>query len=258
MNISSVLLSRFIAFLLMLSPLFASSSFGCSCFPDENRNLCQLGDEANSGQRSNFLAVVELIDSTMAGDVATYSVRVEDLLAGVLPAGDIFLVQFNGASCSQYDIIDLGVRGVLSGQISSGMAYPTFCSLSESFFRMNMDTVFVPLYDNGIGSYDEPYTLADFRAGNCAEVVNLVDLRPAEEAFTIEYFWAAQQLEVISLDPSARSANLTLSIYSSNGQHLLEAQPSSPIDMSSFPPGMYAILIRNEQHAWSKAFVKPN
>ncbi|MFK8055136.1 MAG: T9SS type A sorting domain-containing protein [Saprospiraceae bacterium] len=243
---------------LVFSPFFALDSDACTCIPDSNRSLCTLGDEADAGQNSNFLAVVKLTSVSNSGGIATYTLEVLEFLGGTQPTGDVFLVQMDGATCSQYDIIDLGVTGVLSGFHANGQLFPSFCQLERSLFRMNMDTVFVPHYTPSVGFVDEPYTLAEFRSGSCAEVSDIGKVTPADEAFSLSYDWHNEELEIVVLDPSIRSENLAVSIYSANGQHLLEVKPSGPIDVSSMPPGMYAILIRNEQQAWSKAFVKPN
>ncbi len=258
MKSKTVFLPFSIITILVLSLLVAADTYACSCTPDANRSLCQLGDQANAGDDVSFLAVVELTDSIMIGYETIYSVEVVELLAGVLPPDDLTLVQYGEVSCSQYEYIEIGARGVLVGNPVDGAMFPDFCTLGRSFFKLSQDTVFLRLNLRNPGPDGTPYTLTDFRTGDCVNFSDSEEVATADEAFSLSYDWQSAELDVIVLDPSIRSESLALSIYTSSGQHLLETTPSGPIDVSSFPPGMYAILLRNEQKAWSKAFVKPN
>jgi len=244
--------------ILLASSLSSIDAEACSCGPYQSRSLCQLGEEADTGQLSDFMAVVELVDSTVSGEEIRYTISILEMLGGSLPSQSVELVQFGlGWTCTQYDeFIQPGAKGVLVGKLDNGIAYPDFCTLQNTFFRMVDDTVFVPL--NAVREVDQPYTLTDFRANNCINFSSSTEVLPADEAFTLSYSSQSEVLEILLFDPAIRSENLNLNLYSSNGQHLLEAKPSSPIDVSLMPPGMYAILLRDEQRAWSKAFVKPN
>jgi len=246
----------FLIFLLLLSNSF--ESLACSCAPYPNRSLCQLGEEASAGQLANFMAVVELPNATNTENPKIFPVDIIEMLSGERPSGNINLLQYGSASCGQQRIIGASVRGVLIANLVDGKASPNVCLLRESFFRMSGDTVFIPLFDERGRGFDQPYTLEQFRTNTCINFSSSKEVLPADESFNLTYTPQSSMLEVISLDPAIRTENVRVDIYSSNGQHLLEAQPASPIDMRTMPPGMYSILIRDEQRAWSKAFVKPN
>ena len=254
MNINYLVAS--LVFLFVLLSTFDGRA--CSCEQYENRSLCHLGDEANNGQIANFMAIVEIPNGITAVNPKVYPIDVIELLAGVMPSKNIILLQWDGASCSQQNVIAAGVRGVLIANLVDGEAKPSFCLLQESFFRMVEDTIFVPLFDERGRQFNKFYTLEEFRTTSCLNFTSSKETLPADEAFTLTYSIHNSLLELTSLNPANRTGNLSIDVYSSNGQHLLEARPAAPIDVSSLPPGMYVILIRNEQQAWSKTFVKPN
>ena len=260
MKMPSVSLCFAISLALMFACIWPLSANACSCGPYDNQSLCQLGDEANlQGARANFMAVVELGDSTISGDFIIYSLNVVELLAGEMPTGDVELVQFGLEwSCAQYDIIEPRARGVLVANLVDDQAMPSFCTLQHSFFRMVGDTVFVPLFGERFEQYDQPYTLEEFRTGSCENFSASKEISAADESFALAYNPQNEELEIISLDQTLRSEKLSVDIYASSGRHLLEVKPPGPFDVSFLPPGMYAILIRDRQQAWSKAFVKSN
>jgi len=205
------------------------------------------------------MAIVELKDSVSAGEMeVSFTVEVSELLAGLMPVGGVILEKFGAGTCSQFRFITERARGLLIATVIDGKVAPDFCRLENSFFQMNGDTVFVPLFDDRSREYFQPYTLEEFRMNSCINFSPSKDVLPADDAFILSYAAQSSMLQVTSLDPAIRLENVRIDIYSSNGQHLLEAQPAGPIDMSTMPPGMYAFLIRDEQRAWSKAFVKPN